>query len=509
MHDKDATQIEAIDFDTLQPDNKQSNQSKLLLNSKPILWFAFIFLLFCALIVFLFLPGYVSEKRNSELASSQETKELPLSVELPEAELVMVKPINELSAEELSALKQEAEKLLLQLIAKQKFLESKAVKKWASKKYEKALTLGSSGDEFFRKKEYQQAVAEYKDTIIILQNLEQKITPILKEHLSKGEVALTKAEKDTAIFHFKLAKSIEAENIQATNGLKRAKTIKELYSLLEQGGRFEAANNFIDAKSCYQKATELDPLSVDAKNALNRISERLTQSEFTKLINQGYSSLKLHQYGDARLAFKTAQKLLPNSDKPKEGLASITRAIRNEKIIALSAEAKYFENDQDWDNATISYQQILTLSPNFQPALQGLERSIQRKEIITRLDEYINNKLRLGSEQVAREAEQLVQEIASISNPGSRVGQKTVKLKELLRLVKQPISITLQSDNQTDIAIYKIGRLGRFEKRKVELKTGKYTIVGSRTGFRDIRKVLTVTTDMPSKTIIVRCDEPI
>ena len=509
MHDKDATPIEAIDFEILQPDNKQINQSKLRSNSKPIIWFAFIFLLFCVLIVFLFLPNYVSEKRNSEVASRQETIELPPTAELPEAGLEKVEPINELSVKELSTLKQEAEKFLLQLIAKQSLLESKAVKKWASEEFEIVLALGSSGDELLRKKEYQQAIAVYKDAIMVLQDLEQKITPTLKEHLSKGELALTQAEKDTAILHFELAKSIDTENIQAINGLKRAKTIKDLYSLLEHGGQLEAANKFTDAKSSYQKAIELDPLSIDAKNALARVSERLTQNEFTNLINQGYSSLKLRQYGDARTAFKAAQKLSPKSDKPKQGLASITQAIRNEKVLALSTEAQYFENNQDWGNAAKSYQQILTLSPNLQPALHGLERSNLRKEILTQLDKHINNKLRLGTEQVAKEAEQLVQEITFISNPGSKIEREAAELKELLRLAKQPISITLQSDNQTDITIFKIGRFGKFEQREVKLKTGKYTIVGSRAGFRDVRKVITVTEGMSKKTIIIHCNEPI
>ena len=509
MHDKDATPIEAIDFETLQADNKQSNQSNQRLNSKPILWFSFIFLLICALVVFLFLPEYISNQQHQKFATSQETIELPPTAELPEAEIDMVEPVAELLTEELSALKQEAEKLLLQLITKQKLLESKAVKKWASEEFEIVLNHGSIGDELFRKKEYQQAITAYKDAIIILQELEQKITPILEEHLSKGELALTQAEKDTAIFHFELAKSIDTDNIQAKNGLKRAKTINELYALLEQGGRLEAANKFTDAKFSYQEAVELDPLSVDAKNALARVSAQLAQNEFTKLINQGYSSLKLRQYGDARTAFKAAQKLSPNSDKPKQGLASITQAIRKEKVSALAAEAQYFETDQDWDNAAKSYQQILTLSPNYKPALQGLERSNQRKEILIKLDEYINNKLRLGTEQVAREADQFVQKIALVSNLGSRIEQRTVELKKLLRLAKQPISITLQSDNQTDIAIFKVGRFGKFEQRKVELKTGKYTIVGSRTGFRDVRKVITVTAEMSSKTIIVHCDEPI
>ena len=509
MHDKDATPIEAIDFETLQESREANKEPKQALNHKPILWFAFIALLLCAVIVFLFLPKYVENSRQNN--SAEQIEEPPL-LELPEEispEEILVEPAPELSTEELNALKQEAEDLLLQLIDKQKLLESKAVKKWAEEEFKIALTLGSSGDEHFQKEKYTSAIASYKDAIMVLNDLQQKIAPTLATHLEKGELALTQAEKDTAIVHFELAKAIEPKNAQAINGLKRAETIKELYALLEQGGRLEAANRFVDANSAYHKATILDPLSAEAKSALDRVSSRLAENEFTRLINKGYTALKSRQYGDARTAFNAAQKIVPNSEKPKQGIAAIEQAIREEKLIALKMEARHFEDTQGWGNAVKTYQQMLVLSSNSSIAQQGLARSQKRETFLARLDEHINNKLRLGSEKVANEANQLLQEVSSANSPGSKIEQRAVTLKELILLAMQPVSITLQSDNQTDIAIFKVGKFGKFEQREVGLKIGKYTIVGSRSGFRDVRKVLTVTSDMTNKTIQVRCDEPI
>lgn len=515
MHDNDATPIEAIDFETLQQAAKQSKESKQGLNSKTVLWLSFIALLLCALVVFLFLPKYVNESRNADNATDEMQIETPSLTELPEfkEEQAVEDPIQEsrveLSPEELSALKQQAEALLLQLIEKQKLLESKAVQKWAAEEFKIALSLGTNGDEHFRKTEYSQAIVAYKDAVKVLDDLEQQIAPTLAKHLAKGELALTQAEKNTAIVHFELAKSIDANNLQAINGLKRAETIVELYSLLNQGGKLEAANRFNDAKKSYQKATELDPLSPEAKAALDRVSDRLTENEFTRLINHGYASLKSRQYGDARKAFTAAHKLSPNSNKAKQGIASVEQAIRGEKLSALAAEAEHFENSQKWSNAAQSYQQILALSPNSSSAQQGLERSQQRETILTELTGHIENKLRLSNTQVANEAKQILQEIAAINNPGSNIEQGAVTLKELISLANQPISIILQSDNQTEIAIFKVGKFGKFDRLQVELKMGKYTIVGSRSGFRDVRKVVTVTAEMPSKTIAISCDEPI
>lgn len=515
MHDEDSTRIEAIDFEFLQQPAKHNKKSSQRLNSKLVLWFAFFSLILFALIIILFLPKYVAEKHDKNLAAEQGQIEPPPLIELSDAniEKIATEGLHEstlaLSIEEVSALKQEAEEQLLQLINKQKLLESKAVKMWANEEFNIALTLGTSGDERFRKQEYQQAITYYKEAVMVLSDVEEQIAPILAEHLEKGELALTQAEKETAVFHFELAKSIETDNTQAINGLKRAETIEALYALLKQGGKLEAANHFADAEVIYQKATKLDPLSSEAKSALGRATNRLAQDDFIRFINQGYSAIKNRQYNDARAAFTAAQKLVPNSDKPKQGILSVEQAIRSEKLSALTAEAKHFENTQDWGNAVKSYQQILSLSSGIVSAIEGLERCRQRESILIRLNEHINNGFRLGSEQVANDAKQLLQEVAAINNPGSKIQQGAIKLKELILLANQLITITLQSDNQTDIAIFKVGKLGKFGQRKVELKTGKYTIVGSRSGFRDVRKVLTVSSDMQTKTIQVHCDEPI
>ncbi|QMU61986.1 MAG: hypothetical protein GKR92_09890 [Gammaproteobacteria bacterium] len=509
MHDKDATPIEAIDFETLQESAEKNKESTPGLSKKSILWFVFVSLLLCALIVFFFLPKYVAENRN-KITPENQTQVETLSLEEPsQAVEEEPEPLISLSPEESSAFKQQAEELLLEIIGKQKFLENKAVKKWANEEFKIALEQGSRGDEHFRKQAYQQSIAAYEDAAAILMDLERQVEPTLTEHLAKGGLALTQAEKDTAIIHFELAKSIDTSNTQAINGLRRAETIKELYALLVQGGKYEAANRFVDAKTIYQQATDLDPLSPEAKTALDRVSNRLAQNEFNRLINQGYTLLKKHQYSDARTAFTTAQKLAPNSEKPKQGIVAIEQAIRNERLSALAAEAQHFENIQDWSNAIESYQQMLTLSSNLPSALQGLERSRQRETILARLDEHINNKLRLGSDQIANKAKRLLEEISSINNPGSKIEQSAATLSELIKLADQPVSITLQSDNQTDIVIFKVGKYGKFNQRSIELKTGKYTIVGSRAGFRDVRKVLTVSSDMSSKIISVQCDEPI
>ncbi len=513
MHKNDSTPIKAIDFKSLQEKTGiDSEYEQTLVSKKLIVWLVFLFIFAGGISVFLFLPNYVAEKQapspiSAEIQSQPpQLVKIPVPVKIPEP---AVQEIPNISAEELNALKLQAENLLLQVIKKQEALESQGVKKWANDEFLQAVSLGATGDEHFRKQHFNEAINAYEQAIDALQHLEELIAPTLTKHLQQGELALTQGESDAAVYHFELAKEIDAHNIQAQNGLKRAETIQELFILLEKGGNLEAANRLGDAKQTYQQATDLDPLSPEAKAAMIRVTARLKEIELSRLIARGYSSLEARQYGDARSAFISAQKLAPSSKKPKQGLIKVEQAVRNEKISSLTVEANHFESNEEWAYAVQSYQQILALSPSATIAIDGIARSQQRASLLSKLDNYLDNEERLSSSAVSTEARDLLQEIALLENPGTKIDQRANALEKLLQLTNQPISINLQSDNQTEVVIYKVGKFGRFENQKIELKPGKYTIVGSRPGYRDVRKILTISANMATKNIMVRCEEPI
>jgi hypothetical protein len=57
--------------------------------------------------------------------------------------------------------------------------------------------------------------------------------------------------------------------------------------------------------------------------------------------------------------------------------------------------------------------------------------------------------------------------------------------------------------------IYHVGRLGRFQSRRLELRPGNYTAVGSRPGYRDVRRVFSVRPGEPPPPVQLRCEEPV
>jgi hypothetical protein len=71
------------------------------------------------------------------------------------------------------------------------------------------------------------------------------------------------------------------------------------------------------------------------------------------------------------------------------------------------------------------------------------------------------------------------------------------------------VTVRLESDNATDVVIYKVGKLGQFLNRTIELKPGLYTAVGVRAGYRDVRREFRVAPEGDVQTLVVRCEDPI
>jgi len=82
-------------------------------------------------------------------------------------------------------------------------------------------------------------------------------------------------------------------------------------------------------------------------------------------------------------------------------------------------------------------------------------------------------------------------------------------LRELVTLASTPIAVQLKSDQLTQVTLYRVGTLGAFAAKEVELRPGTYTVIGSRDGYRDVRRTFTVRPGGNLAPIDVVCVEPI
>ncbi len=162
---------------------------------------------------------------------------------------------------------------------------------------------------------------------------------------------------------------------------------------------------------------------------------------------------------------------------------------------------------EDWQAADTAYLKALAVSPYLKVAHQGRDQVALYVEAHRRLDAL---KLPDGlyDKVVRARAKEWIAYIREKKLNDRKITKALTDLVAALKLAQVPVSLVLTSDNQSDIEIYGIGKLGRLERQTMQLVPGDYIVVASRPGYRDARATLKV---RPGKPIAldIRCTESI
>ena len=139
----------------------------------------------------------------------------------------------------------------------------------------------------------------------------------------------------------------------------------------------------------------------------------------------------------------------------------------------------------------------------------GLTRATARADLDAKLGNLIDNPNLLFRDNVLEEARQLRDAAGAVAEPGPRLEEQKSQLDRLLTLASTPLKVQIRSDQLTEVTVYRVGPLGTFGVKEVELRPGTYTAIGSRNGYRDVRTTFTVLPGRELQPISVVCSEPI
>lgn len=150
---------------------------------------------------------------------------------------------------------------------------------------------------------------------------------------------------------------------------------------------------------------------------------------------------------------------------------------------------------------------MLEIDTNGQQAAQGRRRAEELAALYDRLAFHLGQPDRLSDGTALREAESLLARARDVASPGAELRRRIDRLGALVADYGQPVLAELRSDAATEVTIFRVGRLGRFESRQLELRPGSYTVLGSRPGYRDVRLQLIIEPGQAPAPLDVRCEE--
>ncbi len=269
---------------------------------------------------------------------------------------------------------------------------------------------------------------------------------------------------------------------------ERAENLDAVTRLVESGKKHEKGGRFVFAHTDYQEALKLDPHSEEARKSLKRVKEQIAGDQLQKLMSDGLTAYHEGRYQSARTMLLKAKSFQPDSREVQSALVQVNEAIRLDTIEKLRQKSMAQEQAEDWDQALKSYMAVLNIDPSISFAVQGKESSQEHIRISRQITYFLQNPGVLESDKQLQNALLLNEEARSLHPRGPRLGAQIIDFTALVDAARTPVQVRIESDNLTEVAVYRIGRLGSFVTRELSLRPGTYTVVGSRDGYRDVRQ---------------------
>ena len=457
-------------------------------------------LLAAAAFVFTFfaLPGLVASRQPAPTSSPP-----PVTTPAPEP----AAPGANLA--QLAEQKRLVEERRLALAPRLQHLEQRDAAQWAAAEMVRVRADLAAGDAALEERAFAAALERFAAVDTGLAALERRLPQVVQERLAVAQAAFAAGRSTEAVAAFGAVLAADPANVAARRGLERSRVLDAVLQETARGARAEQSGDTGAALAAYRRALQLDPVTEAARAGVARLQARASGDAFAGAIAQAQSALAVRDYVTARAAYDRANRIRPGAPEVAEGLQQVQRATETRTLAATLERAAAAERAERWTEALGLHREALKADPTLRMAQEGVERTEPRAMLDAELQSFLDRPDRFFSAAGRDVARNVTERAAAVPAPGPRLTSQLARMRESLAQAETPIRVVLASDNATEVQIYRVGKLGLFQHRDLELMPGRYTVVGTRQGYRDVRKELNVLPGAPPPELVVRCEEPI
>ncbi len=415
--------------------------------------------------------------------------------------------------------RQDAETNLANALEARARLENQRAGSWANKEVAQIMQTLKQADDALAKQRYVQASEFYIKAITEIDALLASKPSRLTDSLAAAKMALAnEASRDSgpqALTALKAALAIQPDHGLAQSMLARAKLREPVQSLFFDAKQAVKTSELTKAVDLLGQALKLDVEFGLASTLRSEIVGQQRAQGFKQQLSTGLNALDKGDVTTAQRAFRQARSLLsktPSSDDAaalKQAYAALQRARVGQQLKGLRQQAERAESIEDWSAAIKLYEQAKALDGAANFAQSGLQRATQLRTLNQQIRHYLQRPERLNSTEPLNNARQVLKNAQALNPQGSKTKAQVARLQRLLLEAGSPVTVTLQSDDNTEVLIQYLGRIGKFVQHKHSLVPGTYTFIGSRIGYRDVRITRSIKHSDPDPVIQIRCEEPI
>ena len=445
--------------------------------------------------LFIVLPRFAEERESRRPPPEQIVRE----AEAPRQDLQLLR-----------AQRDAADEAMGEMLQDRNYLAALLPSIWSGGAWELAVAEEQKGDDFYRRREYSEAQVAYSSAGDMLRELREQAPDMGREFLEAALQAIESGDQATAVSELEkaglLLGSGDAE-VQAAS--RRAARLPEIMQAVAAARSSAREGQLNEQREAWQEVLKIDPERQSARRELSAVNARIDQQLFDSRMSRGHAALGEGDVETARSAFEAARQQRPNDSGPAEALAALELEERGQRLAQLQAAAMAGRFAEDWRKAAENYRGMLEIDSNIVAAQRGLAEAEQRARLDNALENTVANARSLNRDDAWQSGKRLLEQAAAIPNPGARLGGQIARLEQILAVAATPAPVWLRSDGLTEVTIFHVGRLGSFGDRRLELRPGAYTAVGTRDGYRDVRREFVVAPEGLPEPLVLICTDPI
>lgn len=399
----------------------------------------------------------------------------------------------------------EAQDLLAELLDVQENLESRGVEEWGVDEYAGVTEQAMLGDERYRERDFEVAIGHYEDALTQALALEQSLPERYEAQLEITREHIEAFDIEAAGPAMVLAELLDPLGLGLEAMQSRVASLPAVAEAVQAAQDAEAAADLELSRDTLKEAATLDSSHQSVASELDRISKALNNQRFNAAMSEGYAALDEQRFDTALARFNRAATLQPGSTEAKAALEELAVAKTADTLARLQRTAKAQAVNEDWTGAIASYEQALQIDAGLRFAQEGLANARPRAELNTAMLAIIDKPERLVDAAILREAQSTLARAQAFADPGPTLSAQKEKVATILEIASTPVPVVLRSDGMTNVTVYKVARFGMMSEQQLNLRPGKYTAVGTRRGYRDVRVVFNVLPGM--QPIYIACSE--
>ena len=377
---------------------------------------------------------------------------------------------------------------------------------------EDAQNIALRGDELFLENDFAGASESYLTASKIVETATNQAKQMLAELADELEKSIDSLAVERANQLLAEAVELSAQPGSLETLSSRVKVLPDVAKALRDARNFELSNRYSEALSVYRKIANLDSLTDGLDQFVARANQKRSEQLLKKDIGFGMSALASGNLDEAEKYFASGQRLSPENETVLAGLRYKNQLEESVSLAELRKAAASAITSEEWDEAIRLYKAVLDSHPFATFAIEGIRDTLKLQESTDQLEIIVSQPEKLSDEKLFAQATDVFRSAAKLLDTMEKerltnFRSLTTQVEGLLNRYSSPISVTLYSDDATEIFISGVGSLGQFQQTIIQLNVGEQTFKGIQNGCTDVYRTVIVEPGM--RPIDIRCEERI